>query len=105
MGAAVEVEPPLVKTVQMSLSVRPKDGVTINSISEIIKSTVAGYINALGVGKPVVISEIVRLVQGLPGVYSVTVTSTKPAVTDDRIVISDIESASVHNVDTDISVG
>ena len=105
MGAAVEVEPPLVKTVQMSLSVRPKDGVTINSISEIIKSTVAGYINALGVGKPVVISEIVRLVQGLPGVYSVTVTSTKPEVTDDRIVISDIESASVHNVDTDISVG
>ena len=105
MGAAVEVEPPLVKTIQMSLSVRPKDGVTINSISEIIKSTVAGYINKLGVGKPVVISEIIRIVQGLPGVYSVTVTSTTPVVTDDRIVISDIESASVHNVDSDISVG
>jgi hypothetical protein len=104
-GAPVDVEPPLVKTITMSLQVRPKDGVTINSISEIIKSTVAGYINKLGVGKPVVISEVIKIVQGLPGVYSVSVTSTLPPVTDDRIVVSDIETASVHNVDTDITVG
>jgi hypothetical protein len=105
MGAPVEVLPPLVKTVQISLQVRPKDGVTINSISEIIKSTVAGYINKLGVGKPVVISEIIRVVQGLPGVYSVTVTDTTPAVTDDRIVVGDMEVILVLNADSDITVG
>lgn len=105
MGAQIEVNPPLIKNIQLAMQVRPKDGVTINSISEIIKSTVAGYVNGLGVGKPVVISEIIRIVQGLPGVYSVAVTSTLPPVTDDRIVVSDIESVFIHNVETDITVG
>lgn len=105
MGAPVEVLPPLVKTIQLAMAVRPKDGVTINSISEIIKSTVASYVNRLGVGQPVIIAEIVRIVQGLPGVYSVTVTATTPVVTDDRIVVSDIEKAFVLNTATDITVG
>jgi len=105
MGAQVEVNPPLVKNIQLSLQVRPKDGVTINSISEIIRSTVSGYVNGLGVGKPVVISEIIRIVQGLPGVYSVAITSTMPPVTDDRIIVSDIESVFIHNAETDVTVG
>lgn len=105
MGAPVEVLPPLVKTVKINMQVRPKDGVTINSISEIIKSTVASYINRLGVGKPVIISEIIRVVQGLPGVYSVTVTSTIPTATDDRIVVGDMEVMLVLDTDTDITVG
>ena len=105
MGAPVEVLPPLVKTVSISMQVRPKDGVTINSISEIIKSTVASYINGLGVGKPVIISEVIRVVQGLPGVYSVTVTSTEPAIVDDRITVGDEEVVLVQNADKDITVG
>jgi uncharacterized phage protein gp47/JayE len=105
MGAPVEVLPPLVKTVKVALQVRPKDGVTINSISEIIKSTVSSYVNRLGVGKPVILSEIVRIVQGLPGVYSVAVSSTNPVATDDRIVVSDIEKTFILNSATDVSVG
>jgi hypothetical protein len=105
MGTVAEVLPPLIRTIQIALQVRPKDGVTINSISEIIKSKVASYVNGLDVGKPVVLSEIVRLVQGLPGVYSVAITGTIPVVTDDRIVVSDIERALVLNASTDITVG
>jgi hypothetical protein len=105
MGAPVEVLPPLVKTIRIAMQVRPKDGVTINSISEIIKSTVAGYVNGLSVGKPVVISEVIKIVQSLPGVFSVSVTGTTPAVTDDRIVVGDMERAMVHSADSDITVG
>jgi hypothetical protein len=105
MGAQVDIESPLIKTVQISLIVHPKDGVTINSIAEIIKSTVSSYVNRLGVGQPVVLSEIIRTVQSLAGVFSVQIVSTTPAVTDDRIVVSDIEKAFILNAATDITVG
>jgi hypothetical protein len=104
-GAQVEVLPPIIRSIQMDLQVRPKDGVTLNSISELIQSTVANYINSLGEGKPVVLSEIVRVVQSLPGVFSVTIISTLPAATDDRIVVADNEKALVLDITESISVG
>src|SRR5690606_3796089 len=75
-GARVENLTPLIKAVGVTLTVRPRDGVTLNAIADIIRSTVASYINNLGVGQPVVLSEMIRLVQGLPGVFSVTITAT-----------------------------
>lgn len=104
-GAVVEVLPPLVRAVQVALQVRPKDGVTLNSITDIVKATVASYINGLGVGNPVVISEIISAVQALPGVFSVTVLSANPPATGDRIVVSDIEKAFVIDISKDVTVG
>jgi len=105
MGTVGEFLPPLVRSIQMALQVRPKDGVTLNSISEIVRSTVANYINRLGVGQPVILAEIIRIVQSLPGVYSVTILSTLPVAQDDRIVVSDIESPFVLDAVKDITVG
>lgn len=104
-GAGIEVLPPLIKAISVALQVRPKDGVTLNSITELVKSTVANYVNSLGVGKPVVISEIGRVVQSLPGVFSVKILGTLPEVDDDRIVIGDIEKAFILDVTRDITVG
>jgi hypothetical protein len=105
MGTKVEILPPLIRSINISLLVRPKDGVTLNSISDSVKSSVSSYVNSLGVGKAVIISAIIRLVQGLPGVYSVSVESTTPAASDDRVVVNDIEKAFVLNSATDILVG
>jgi uncharacterized phage protein gp47/JayE len=104
-GAIVEVQTPLIKSIKVSLQVRTKDGVTLNSITDVIKGSVAGYINSIGVGSPVVISEIIRLVQSLPGVFSVEVTGTSPIATQDRIVCSEIEKPFVINSQSDITVG
>jgi uncharacterized phage protein gp47/JayE len=104
-GAQIEVLPPIIRSIQMDLQVRPKDGVTLNSISELIQSTVANYVNSLGEGKPVILSEIVRVVQSLPGVFSVTIISTLPVATDDRIVVADNEKALVLDITESISVG
>lgn len=104
-GATVEVNTPLIKSIQVSLQVRPKDGISLNSITDLIKSTVETYINNLGVGKPVVISEIIRIVQGLPGVFSVTVIDTNPDADGDRIVSGEIEKPFVLDIERDISVG
>lgn len=105
MGTVVEVLPPMNRSVQIDLQVRPKDGVTLNSINEVVRSSVASYVNRLGVGQPVILSEIVRIVQGLPGVFSVTVLNTRPAVFDDRIVVSAVEKAYIINASTDITIG
>jgi hypothetical protein len=104
-GAFIEVQTPLTKSIQVSLQVRPTDGVTLNSIAELVKSSVAGYVNGLGVGKPVVISEIQRIVQSLPGVFSIKVLSTSPVVDDDRIVVGSYEKAFIFDITTDIIVG
>ena len=104
-GTVTEVLPPLIRAVQVSLVIHPKDGVSLNSISEVVKSTVAQYINGLGIGQAVILSEIISIVQNLPGVLSVTIASTLPSVKDDRIDVSDFEKAFVLNINTDIVVG
>jgi len=104
-GTVIEVLPPLIKAIQLELQVRPKDGVTLNSITDLVKATAERYVNTLGVGKPVVISEIIRVIQGLPGVFSVTVLNTRPAAMEDRIVVSEIEKPFVIDITKDISVG
>lgn len=104
-GAVVEVLPPLIKAIQISLQVRPKDGVTLNSITELVKATAANYVNGLGVGKPVVLSEIIRVIQALPGVFSVKIVSTFPDADDDRIVVGDIEKAFILDIVRDVTVG
>lgn len=104
-GAVIEVQTSLLRFISVNLQVRPADGVTLNSISDLIKSSISGYVNDLGVGKPVVISEIQRVVQSLPGVFSVTVTGTLPAAFDDRIVVSDQEKARILNASEDITIG
>lgn len=102
-GSLVQVDTPLIRPISLSLQVKPKDGVTLNSISELVQSTTAEYVNSLGVGKPVILSEIIRAVQGIPGVYSVEIVDSE--TTDDRIVVSDIEKAYILNSSTDVSVG
>ncbi|MEM4379056.1 MAG: baseplate J/gp47 family protein [Thermoplasmatales archaeon] len=104
-GTVIEVLPPLIRAIQLELQVRPKDGVTLNSITDLVKATVERYINTLGVGRPVVLSEIIRVVQGLPGVFSVTILSTRPVANDDRIVVSEIEKPYIIDITRDISVG
>ena len=105
MGTDVEVLPPLVRAISIALQVSPKDGVTLNSISDVVRATVSTYINSLGVGQSVILAEIVRVVQSLPGVYSVTVLSSLPAATFDRIVVSSIEKCLVLDASRDINIG
>lgn len=104
-GASVDVSTPLIKSVQIGLSVKPKDGVTLNSISDLVKDTVASYVNGLGVGQPVILSAVIRLVQGLPGVFSCSIISTMPSADDDRVTTGENEKAFILSQVTDISIG
>jgi len=104
-GAVVEVQTPLIKSISVSLSLKPKDGVTLNSISDLVKASIADYVNALGVGKEIVLSEIIRVVQSLPGVFSVQILSTLPVADDGKIVVADQEKAFILSITKDITIG
>jgi len=104
-GTTIEVQTPLFRSVQISLQIRPTDGVTLNSITELVRSTVDKYVLSLGAGRPVVISEIQRVVQSLPGVFSIKVLSTLPTADDDRIVVSEQEKALIIDAEKDIVIG
>lgn len=103
-GTSIEILTPLVKSITVRLQIKPKDGVDSSIIAETVRATVAGYINKLSVGRPVVLSEIIKAVQSLPGVFSVTIIETKPASQGDRIVVGDVEKAIVFDTENDIIV-
>jgi len=103
-GTSIEILTPLVKSIVVRLQIKPKDGVDSSIIAETVRATVAGYINKLSVGKPVILSEIIRAVQSLPGVFSVTIIDTKPTSQGDRIVVGDVEKAIVFDTENDIIV-
>jgi uncharacterized phage protein gp47/JayE len=88
----------------LQIQLQTKDGVDKSTITEIVKSTVAGYVNALGVGKPVILSEIIQIVQSLAGVYSVQIVGSQPVATENRIAVGDVEKAYILNSDADIVV-
>jgi hypothetical protein len=64
-GTSVEVLTPLLKSINLQIQLQTKDGVDKSTITEIVKSTVAGYVNALGVGRPVILSEIKAISSGV----------------------------------------
>jgi hypothetical protein len=77
-GTSIEVLPPVKSYIQMILNVLTDEGVTLNQVTDPIKSVVIKYVNNLGVGEPVVLSEIISLVMGVRGVRSVVFINPDP---------------------------
>jgi hypothetical protein len=93
VGSIIEVLPPLIRTVALSLNVTTRDGVNLTDITNDIKSEIIGYVNSLGVGEDVILSEIIARVMDIGGVAAVTFTS--PVPTTERIAVADDAKAFV----------
>lgn len=102
-GTAVDIQAPLEKSISMSVSLQATPGVGLSSIKDPVKSAISNYIKLLGVGESVVLSEIIKRVQQIPGVLSVVVDSTVPAAQNGVITVAPIEVARVVR-DSDISI-
>jgi hypothetical protein len=103
-GAKVNIEGPLVRRVQITLSVRIRTGISSRDIKNQVKSAVASTINATGVGIPIAISDLISSAQSVNGVISVTVVSPTFGVGSDLISIQPFEKPMVLNLDDDILV-
>jgi uncharacterized phage protein gp47/JayE len=90
-GTSIEILAPLIKSIQIGLSIESSDGISLNTIKNPIKSAITAYINSLGVGKEVVISQVVKHIQEVPGVKSVQITSTFPIANEGVIKVGSFE--------------
>lgn len=104
-GTDVSVLPPIPRSIAITFRVGTREGISINAIATIIRSTVATFISGLGLGQDVILSEVISTVQGIPGVASVQVISTTPAAVDGNIPVADNEKAVVIDPETNINVG
>ena len=101
VGAAIETMPPLIKKISMSLEITTDEGVNLNEISSDISSAIIRYVNNLGVGADLVLSEVIVRVMGISGVAAVTFTS--PAPSTERISASSEEKILVRPEDIFLS--
>jgi hypothetical protein len=86
-GASIEVREPQIQRVEVGIRVKTKDGVALQSIADTVKSEIVGYVNSLGLGQDVILSEIVSLVQAVDGVDSVVLES--PKLDAERVAVGD----------------
>lgn len=97
-GTQFEVLPPVLVKLQLILDVTTVEGVSLSSVSSAVLSAVSEYINSLGVGEDVILSEIIAAAQGVDGVFDVEVSNF-----EDNIVIADGELARID--DEDLTIG
>jgi hypothetical protein len=70
-GIQFQVLAPTVREVRVSLDVTLREGVSISSVENEIKTQITGVINNLGVGEDLVIEALRAAVIGIPGIIDV----------------------------------
>ena len=98
VGAAIETLPPLVLRITLNINVTTNVGVNLGDISNNIKSVIINYVQGLGVGQDVILSEIIAQVMNIVGVAAVTFTTPIPST--ERITVpfntrADVEAADI----------
>jgi uncharacterized phage protein gp47/JayE len=97
-GIIFQILAPTVKNISVELDVTLREGVSISSIENEVRSAVTGYVNNLGVGDDIVIEEIRAAVIAINGIIDVSISDPSA-----NIAIADNELARV--ADSDILVG
>lgn len=89
-GTQFEVLPPVLVKLRLIINVTPVEGVSVSSISGSVANAISEYINSLGVGEDVILSEIIAASQSVDGVFDVEVTNFT-----ENVVIADGELARI----------
>lgn len=93
-GTQFEVLPPVLVRLNLIINVTPEEGISLSSISGEVANAVSEYINSLGVGDDVVLSEIIAAAQTVNGVFDVEISNL-----EENVVIADNELARIDNSD------
>ena len=79
IGGRIETLPPLDYTLNLAISVTTNTGVNLGDITNNIQSVIIDYVDGLGVGQNVVMSEIISAVQAINGVATVNFVTPAPS--------------------------
>lgn len=103
-GTDIFIREPLLRRVQIALSIRTNIGVSFAQITSQIQSSVYSLILSNPIGQSIDLSSIVETVRLIPGVTSVVLTSPTYTVSSDEIQLVTGEKAFIVNQTSDISV-
>ena len=81
------------RRINIAINITTGNGVNLGDISNNIKSVIINYVQGLGVGQDVILSEIIAQVMGITGVVAVTFTTPVPST--ERITIGFNERADI----------
>ena len=86
-GVQVDILEPVSREISIVADVTTNEGVTLSSLIDEVKSEISAYINGLGVGDDVIVSEIICAIKEVVGVFDVDVTtpSANIAIADDEL--------------------
>lgn len=86
-GCHIQIVVPTVISPSFLIQVVTEAGIADSELVDRVKSVVLAYVNSLGIGQQVILSEIVRLIKELAGVHDVRVLepTSNPAIADGQI--------------------
>jgi hypothetical protein len=103
-GATVNILGPLVKRIQVTLSIRIRSGAPAEDIKARVKSAVASVINKTPIGQSIALSDLTNAASKVGGVISAVMVSPVAVAGDDLVSVQPYEKPLVLNVDTDVLV-
>lgn len=103
-GADIFSREPLTRRIQVSVEIRINTGVPFAQTAEQVRTSVSSLINSNPIGEPIAISAIVSVVNAIPGVRAMSISSPQYDSTHDLIFIAPSEKARIIDPVLDISV-
>lgn len=103
-GAEIFVRGPLVRRIQVALSIRLNTGVPFSQTVQQVQNTVTSLVNSNGLGEALAISSIIAAVSAIPGILAVSISFPQYDINDDVIVLAPGEKALIIDPTTDVSV-
>ena len=101
VGGLIETLPPLIYPITIALTVTTNNGVNLSDVQNQMVSSIINYIEGLGVGEDVVLSQIIANLMSISGVASVVFTTPKPSTA--IIAIGNNQKATISASDIGIS--
>jgi hypothetical protein len=100
----VRISGPMVKRVQISLSLRVRSGVSLKDVADRTRSAVAEAVNKTGVGASIPVSSIITAATKVSGVVAVAVTYPNYSATNDLIPVQASEKPMILSPEQDVVV-
>lgn len=103
-GVDIFIQPPLVRRVTLAINVRLNTGVPFNIVQTQVQQNVSALVNSNDIGQSIAISAIVAVVNAIPGVTAVSISSPLYSPINDLIKVNPQEKTLVLSPQTDILV-
>jgi uncharacterized phage protein gp47/JayE len=103
-GAEIFIRGPLIRRVQVSISARIETGIPFSQIVEQVRTSVASLIEGNPIGESIAISDIIAVVNSIPGVRAVAIDSPLYNSLNDTIRIAQNEKSRIIDAVADITV-